>query len=187
MVRDDPPIASLLITSTWVGEGKTTIASNLAAAMAQLGRDVVLVSSDLRTPDRGSFFGVENSTGLIQVLAGDISLEDALQEPFDHVAVLPSGATARVLEPVELLQSEAMSDVLERCAKLGFVIVDGAPVLTVADSLVLSTMVDGVLFVTNARHGRRDGIAQARYLLHQVDANLVGGVINRVRAARSHP
>jgi capsular exopolysaccharide synthesis family protein len=187
MVRDDPPIGSLLITSTWVGEGKTTIASNLAAAMAQLGRDVVLVSSDLRTPDRGSFFGVENSTGLMQVLAGDISLEDALQEPFDHVAVLPSGATAPVLEPVELLQSEGMSDVLERCAKLGFVIVDGAPILRVADSLVLSTMVDGVLFVANARHGRRDGIVQARYLLHRVEANLVGGVINRVRAVRSRP
>lgn len=180
LAGNEPPIGSILVTSAWPREGKTTVAANLAVAIAQLGRDVVLVSADLREPRRHTFFGGSNSPGVTDVLAGDVALEDALQEPFPHLAVLPSGAVEPVLDPVELLQSDSMADIIARAEKRGLVIVDGAPVLTVADSLVLSTMVDAVLFVANSRHGRRATIAQARYLLRQVDANVAGGVLNRV-------
>jgi capsular exopolysaccharide synthesis family protein len=179
---DAPALGSILVTSAWPREGKTTIAASLAVATAQLGRDVVLVSADLREPRSDTFFGGSNSPGLTDVLAGRIALEDALQEAYPQLAVLPSGAVDHVFDPVELLQSEAMTDVIKRAGKRGLVIVDGAPVLTVADSLVLSTMVDAVLFVANPRHGRRSTIAQARYLLRQVDANVTGSVLNRVHS-----
>ncbi|HYG71020.1 MAG TPA: polysaccharide biosynthesis tyrosine autokinase, partial [Actinomycetota bacterium] len=177
---DAPALGSILVTSASPREGKTTIAASLAVATAQLGRDVVLVSADLREPRSDTFFGGSNSPGLTDVLAGRIALEDALQEPYARLAVLPSGVVDHIPDPVELLQSEAMIDVIRRAGKRGLVIVDGAPVLTVADSLVLSTMVDAVLFVANPRHGRRSTIAQARYLLRQVDANVTGSVLNRV-------
>lgn len=174
-----PPVKTLLVTSAWMAEGKSTVAANLATAIAQLGRDVVLISADLRFPRVHTFFGLGNDRGLGQVLMGEVALEDALLEsPIPQLRVLPSGPAAGIAEPVELIQSDKMLDVIARCAEADFVIIDGSPILTVADSLVLSTMVDAVLFVADAQSGRQAAIAQARYMLRQVDARVVGGVMN---------
>lgn len=176
-----PPIKSLLVTSAWPGEGKTTVAANLSAAIAQLGRDVVLISADLRSPHAHSFFGLGNEQGLGQVLTGEVTLEEALRETsIPHLRILPSGPVAEIAEPVELLQSDKMLDVIARCAENDLVIIDGSPILAVADSLVIATMVDAVLFVASSRNGRRATISQSRYLLRQVRANVVGGVLNGV-------
>lgn len=174
-----PPVKTLLVTSAWLGEGKSTVAANLAAAIAQLDRDVVLISADLRFPRVHTFFGLGNERGLGQVLMGEVALDDAiLESPIPQLRVLPSGPVAGIAEPVELIQSDKMLDVIARCAESAFVIIDGSPILTVADSLVLSTMVDAALFVADAQSGRRAAIAQARYMLRQVDARVVGGVMN---------
>jgi capsular exopolysaccharide synthesis family protein len=174
-----PPVKTLLVTSAWMAEGKSTVAANLATAIAQLGRDVVLISADLRFPRVHTFFGLGNDQGLGQVLMGEVALEDAiLESPIPQLRVLPSGPAAGIAEPVELIQSDKMLDVIARCAEADFVIIDGSPILTVADSLVLSTMVDAVLFVADAQSGRQAAIAQARYMLRQVDARVVGGVMN---------
>jgi capsular exopolysaccharide synthesis family protein len=174
-----PPVKTLLVTSAWMGEGKSTVAANLATAIAQLGRDVVLISADLRFPRVHTVFGLGNDRGLGQVLMGEVALDDAiLESPVPQLRVLPSGPVAGIAEPVELIQSDKMLDVIARCAEADFVIIDGSPTLTVADSLVLSTMVDAVLFVADAQSGRRAAIAQARYMLRQVDARVVGGVMN---------
>jgi capsular exopolysaccharide synthesis family protein len=171
-----------------MGEGKSTIAASIAAALAQLGRDVVLISADLRFPRVHAFFGLGNDRGLGQVLTGEATLEEALCEsPVPRLRVLPSGPVGGIQEPVELIQSDEMLDVIARCAESDFVIIDGSPILTVADSLVLATMVDAVLFVVDAQSGRRGAIVQSRYQLRQVDARVVGGVLNGVdgwRAAR---
>ena len=180
-VAGRPPIKTLLVTSAWPGEGKTTVATNLSAAIAQLGRDVLLISADLRSPHVHSFFGLGNEQGLGQVLTGEVTLEDALRgSTVPHLRFLPSGPVAEIAEPVELLQSDKMLDVIARCAENDLVIIDGSPILAVADSLVIATMVDAVLFVASARNERRATIAQSRYLLRQVHANVVGGVLNRV-------
>lgn len=174
-----PPVKTLLVTSAWMGEGKSTVAANLATAIAQLDREVVLISADLRFPRVHTSFGLGNDRGLGQVLMGELALDDAiLESPVPQLRVLPSGPVAGVAEPVELIQSDKMLDVIARCAEADFVIIDGSPILTVADSLVLSTMVDAVLFVADAQTGRRAAIAQARYMLRQVDARVVGGVMN---------
>ena len=176
-----PSVKTLLVTSAWMGEGKSTIAANIATALAQMGRDVVLVSADLRFPRVHAFFGLGNDQGLGQVLTGEVTLEEALCEsPVPQLRVLPSGPVAGIAEPVELIQSDKMLDVIARCAESDFVIIDGSPILAVADSLVIATMVDAVLFVADAQSGRRAAIAQARYQLRQVDARVVGGVLNGV-------
>jgi capsular exopolysaccharide synthesis family protein len=174
-----PPVTTLLITSARAGEGKSTIASNLAAVLAELGKDVVLISADLRAPQIHTYFGLDNDRGLGQVLSDGIALEDALcDSPIPHLRILPSGPVTDINEPAGLMQSDRMEDVLARCAAAGFVIIDGPPILAVADSLVLATMVDAVLFVTDIENGRRAATAQSRDQLAQVGARVVGGVVN---------
>jgi len=180
-VSTRPPVRTLLVTSAWMSEGKSTVAANLAAAMAQLGKDVVLISADLRYPRVHTFFGLANERGLGQVLAGEVALDEALcDSPVPRLRVLPSGPVAGIAEPVELIQSDAMFDLIARCAESDLVVIDGSPILAVADSLVLATMVDAVLFVADAQNGRRAAVVQARYQLRQVNARVVGGVLNRV-------
>jgi succinoglycan biosynthesis transport protein ExoP len=174
-----PPIKTLLITSARAGEGKSTIASNIAAVFAEVGKDVVLISADLRAPQIHTYFGLNNDRGLGQVLSDDISLADALQDsPIPHLRILPSGPVASIDEPVGLVQSDRMEEVIARCQAGDFVIIDGPPILAVADSLVLATMVDAVLFVADIEAGRRAAVAQSRDQLHQIGARVVGGVVN---------
>lgn len=183
-----PPVRTLLVTSAWPREGKTTVATNLAATLAQVGRDVVLISADLRFPRAHTYFGLDGESGLGQVLMGEVTLDEALYaSPVPHLRVLPSGPVEGVAEPVELIQSEKMLEVIERCAETDFVIIDGSPILAVADSLVIATMVDVVLFVADARNGKTATVAQSRYQLRQVGANVIGGVLNGVEGwKRAH-
>ena len=176
-----PPLKSLLVTSGDMGEGKTTTAANLAAALAQVGRSVVLVSADLRFPRAHAFFGIPNEHGLGQVLQGTLPLSEALADTdLPDLRVLPSGPVDAVEEPVELLQSDRMREVIERCGEADFVVIDSPPVLAMADSLVLAGMVDGVLFVMDARSATRARVAEPRHQIEQVGGRIVGGVVNRV-------
>lgn len=174
-----PPAKTVLVTSAQAGEGKTTTAANLATALALVGKNVTLVSADLRYPRVHRFFDVPNDTGLSQVLSGDIGLPEALQNTtVPHLQVLPSGPVTSIMKPVELLQSDRMSEVLAQCGEADFVLIDGPPVLAVADSLALAEMVDGVLVVVNASKGKRALVSEARDQLRQVGGHLIGGVLN---------
>ena len=172
---------TILVTSARKGEGKTSTAANLAVALAQAGRSVVLISADLRNPRVHAVFGIGNEQGLGQVLAGTLALEDAIVETdLPDLRVLPSGPVAAVEEPVELLQSDRMDEVLQECCRGDFVLVDGPPIFPVADSLVLADLVDGVLFVTDAQSSTQASVAQSRRQIQQVGGRILGGVLNRV-------
>jgi Mrp family chromosome partitioning ATPase len=88
-------------------------------------------------------------------------------------------------EPVELLQSARMFDVIRRCRQADFVIVEGPALESVADSLVLAGLVEGVVLVADAHHGTRAGIALARNHIEQVGGEVLGGVLNRVRGGKA--
>jgi capsular exopolysaccharide synthesis family protein len=174
-------VRTILVTGARQGEGKTTTAVNLAVALAQVGRSVVLIGADLRYPRVHSVLGIGNERGLGQVLLGSVSLDDALvNSSIPDLRVLPSGPVTGIDEPVELLQSERMFEVIRSCRQADFVIVDGPPIEPVADSLVLADLVDGVLLVTDAQSGTRAGVSRTRLQLEQVGANILGGVLNRV-------
>ncbi len=174
-------VRTVLVTGARQGEGKTTTAVNLAVALAQVGRSVVLIGADLRYPRVHSVLGIGNERGLGQVLLGSVSLDDALvNSSIPDLRVLPSGPVTGIDEPVELLQSERMFEVIRSCRQADFVIVDGPPIEPVADSLVLADLVDGVLLVTDAQSGTRAGVSRTRLQLEQVGANILGGVLNRV-------
>ena len=172
---------TILITSARQGEGKTSTAANLAVALAQAGRSVVLISADLRNPRVHAVFGIGNEQGLGQVLDGTLSLNEAIVETdLADLRILPSGPVDAVDEPVELLQSDRMGEVLQECCRSDFVVVDGPPIFPVADSLVLADLVDGVLFVTDAQSSTQASVAQSRRQIHQVGGRILGGILNRV-------
>jgi non-specific protein-tyrosine kinase len=178
---------TLLITSPTAGEGKSTTAVNLSATLAQAGKRVVLVSADLRKPSVHRFFRVYNTVGLVDVLAGEASVKQAVRE-VANVQLLLSGPI--IANPSEVLQSEQMGELLDELRSMAdFVIIDSAPVLVVADSLALAPRVDGVLVVADAQGTSRGALASARVQLEQVGATLIGAVLNNFdpSKAKTHP
>ncbi len=178
-------VRTILVTSSRQGEGKTTTAVNLAVALAQVGRSVVLISADLRYPRVHSLLGIGNEQGLGQVLLGALALNNAiLDTSVPNLRVLPSGPASGD-EPAELLQSDRMFEVIRGCRQADFVIIDGPPIEPVADSLVLADLVDAVLLVADAQEGTRGGVARSRHQLEQVGGIILGGILTRVHESRT--
>lgn len=183
-VNPDDPLRSILVTSSVSGEGKTTTAINLAAALAQAGERVLLVDADLRRARIAEVLGLEPAVGLTGVITKRTSIEDAIQ-PWHGVGVLTSGVLPP--NPSEMLGSEAMATLIERLRDLADVVVfDAPPVLPVTDSVVLSTQCDGVILV--GRHGQtqKAQAAEARRRLDAVGARVVGCVLNAVPTSAAH-
>ncbi len=167
-----------VITSSVPGDGKTTTASNLAVTLAQSGQRVALVEADLRRPRVAEYLHLEGAVGLTTVLVGRVELDEALQPYGQHgLTVLTSGATPP--NPAELVQSQAMSDVLGKLkARFDVIIVDAPPLLPVTDAAPLTAQSDGALLVV--RHGRttRDQVRGSVERLGLVNGRLLGVVLN---------
>ncbi len=159
----------LLITSCASGEGKTTVAVDLARAMALAGRPVTLIELDLRRPTFGKQFGIDPRQGFTTVVAGHDSLERVLVRPFPelpHFAVLASGPLPS--DPAELLESRAATLVLEEAKRLGgTVVIDTPPLNPVADTHVLlaNPVVAAALVVARVRFTTRQDVRRARAIL----------------------
>lgn len=179
-------IRTVLLTAARPHEGTTSTAVNLAVTIAQADRSVVLISADLRAPRAHLLLGVGNERGLGQVLEGDVPLNEAIVDtPIPRLQIVPPGPVSEIDEPVELLQSAKMFEVIRRCRQADFVIVEGPPLESVADSLVLAGLVDGVVIVADAHHGTRAGAGLARHQIEQVGGTVLGGVLNRMRGGKS--
>ena len=177
---------SLILASPSAGEGKTTTAANLAVALADAKRRVILVSADLRKPRIHRFFpGMANDVGLSNVLAGEAKPWEALQDPkVENLRVMASGPVPG--RPAELLQSEQMGELLAELQEVAdFIIIDSAPVLVVSDCLALVPLVDGVLFVADSETTPGTAVSQAREQLEQVGATVIGAVLNNFDPARA--
>lgn len=172
---------SIVITSAVPGEGKTITSTNLAVALAQAGRRVLLVDGDLRRPRVASVLGLDAAVGLTTVLVGSTELKEAIQvhEP-SGLHLLSSGA--KPPNPTEILQSRVTKDlVLELQDLYDMVIIDAPPLLPVADASVLATIADGAIVVTRHGHTSREQLEAAVSRLDRVGARLFGVVLNMVR------
>lgn len=168
----------LVVTSAVPNEGKTFIATNLAISMAKSGRSVLLLDADMRKPNVADLLGLENSIGLITVLLGRTSLEQAVQMHSSGVSFLGTGPHPP--NPAEVLDTQAMRDLFGKIrASYDAVIVDAPPLLPVADAAILLTEVDGALLVT--RHGstNREQVRQAVARVKAVGGRLVGTILNQ--------
>ncbi len=172
---------SILVTSAREGEGKTVTATNLASVYALAGRRVLLIDADLRRPRIHAAVGLHNEVGLTSALVGDRRdlAELAQATPSANLVVLTSGALPP--NPAELLGSQRMRDLIERAvAEFDLVIVDGPPLATFADSALLSSLLDAVLFVVDAERSRRRSVEENIDLLRRAGATVLGVVLNRV-------
>ena len=183
----DQPMRTLQVTSANPQEGKTTTLANLAVALARSGSTVAIVCCDLRRPRVHEFFGLDNEVGFTSVLLGKVGLAGAMQEVPDQarLSLLASGPLPP--NPSELLSSKRTVEVLGSLqAEYDIVLIDAPPVLPVTDALVLSGRVDATLLVAVAGATTRKEGARAVELLRQVDAPLVGAVLNGVDTEGSY-
>jgi capsular exopolysaccharide synthesis family protein len=174
---------TILITSPALGEGKTTIATNLAAAFVQSGKSVVLLDADFYHPALHTLPRLDNQRGLADILAEDLDWQQVAQD-IDGMTVITAGT--HLSSSIKLLESEKMIQLLEKLQKKADVtIVDGPP-LFVMDAQILASIVGGVLLVV--RQG--DTIsAVARAMLDQLrrmEAHVLGVVLNGARSANTY-
>ncbi|TYL45559.1 polysaccharide biosynthesis tyrosine autokinase [Nocardioides sp. BGMRC 2183] len=178
----DSPSKVFVVTSAVPAEGKTSTALNLAISVAQGGARTVLVECDLRRPRAACRLEIDEAVGVTSVLVGKVSASEATQRFADvGLDVIASGPLPP--NPAELIQSNAMSDLLtELRARYDVVVIDGPPLLPVTDAALLSSKADGAMLVICHGKATRDQVRGAVERLEQVDAHLVGVVLNRVPA-----
>jgi succinoglycan biosynthesis transport protein ExoP len=173
----------IVLTSPDPGEGKTTVATNLAIALAQIGRRVILVDGDLRKPSLAHIFDTTCESGLSELL----DLEDPIDQiaatkfvfntPIPNLAVLPTKAASEGI--CTKLHSSRMRVLLQRLrSEYDHVIIDSPPMLHIADARVLGWLADGVLLVLRARKTTKDAALAAYECLLQDGINVVGTVLN---------
>ncbi|HEX4031075.1 MAG TPA: CpsD/CapB family tyrosine-protein kinase [Terracidiphilus sp.] len=181
-LRQTRPLNKLLITSTVPREGKSTMASNLACALAQKKEEkVLLLEGDIRRPTLSGIFNLGQTPGICQLLQDGRSLIDSVYHlEGAGIWIMPAGTTPAT--PLELLQSKKLPALMEQLGKLfDWVIVDSPPILPLADTSIWSQMVDGILLVT--RHGTTEK-RQLERGLHALEASkVIGALLNGSQAS----
>jgi capsular exopolysaccharide synthesis family protein len=179
---------AVLIASCSRGEGKSTTAGNLALALSQTGRRVVLVDADMRNPSLHTLFNIDNAMGLSVLLHTEGAILDPihdLQSVSDTLRILPCGPIPS--NPAELLASRRFEYALDQLrADADFIIVDSPPILEVTDASAIAARVGGTILVAEAYRTRRRDLRQALQTLSQVNANVLGVVLNKMRVPRNH-
>ena len=185
-------LKTILVTSTFPGEGKSWVASNLAVTFAQAGKKVVLIDADMRKGRQYTIFGISPIPGLSNYLSGidmddeerDITdIADYIQDTeIDNLFVMPAGNIPP--NPSELLISPQMVDLLEQLKELcDIVIVDGTPNELVTDSLIITRLVDSTIIVTASKQTKKDNLRRAIQNIQNVGGKIAGVVVNKVPIA----
>lgn len=175
----DTPFKTLMAAAGRPGQGATTTICNLAIALAQIGKRVVLIDADMRRPALHAFFNVPNDTGLSTLLQGTGNLADALKKTeVENLVVVPAGP--RPLNPSELLGSDRMREMVERLeAHCDLVLFDAPSTVVFSDAPMLASWVDAVLMVVSANQVPRGTETRTIDLLKRANANVIGVAVNR--------
>lgn len=176
---DNPPRV-IVVTSPAPGDGKSTVAANLATTIAASGQPVVLIDADLRRPMVAKIFGLPSGGGLSDVLAGRAPLRDVVQHWADapNLQIVTAGKVPP--NPSEVLGSERMKSLLERLSKDWLVIVDAPPLLAVTDAAILTNRADGAFVVASVGSTTYESLARALGMLERAHARAMGVILNRM-------
>jgi capsular exopolysaccharide synthesis family protein len=189
-------LTSIMVVSPGPGEGKSTTAANLAVAVAESGREVLLVSADLRRPRIHEFFGLPNSSGLSNILLDGLPETTGGSWPTDdrrgtflqlwsaapQLWILASGPSPQ--HPSTVLDSTTMRQFLKEQGDLFELILLDCPPALAPDSLALASLVDGVLLVADAKQTDRSAVSAVRDELDHLGDKLIGSVLNRAPRGR---
>ncbi len=172
------------VTSAGPQEGKTITAANVATVMAQSGSRVLIVDCDMRKPRIHEIFGIPNARGLSDLLLdGEDGFSFIKKTKVPNLNLLTCGTIPA--NPSELLSSKKMQRLLTLLGeKYDRIIMDSPPVLAVTDSIVLSRLVEGIILVVGAGGSSRNGVARAVELLKEVNAQIVGAVLNNLNVEK---
>lgn len=175
----DKTLKVIVITSSNPNEGKSFVSANLATALSQLGRRVLLVDADMRRPHQHKVWGIPNLIGLSNVLVGQSKLQHTVQKALVTLDVLPVGKIPP--NPLKLLESQRMSSLIEEAeAEYDFIILDTPPLTAFADGLVLSKVADGILLVVRPGKVDSDTVKLVKNRLKQSGQQVLGMVVNGV-------
>jgi capsular exopolysaccharide synthesis family protein len=173
---------SILVSSANPGDGKTTIACNLAAGLALNGRRILLVDANFRRPEIHNLFEVANDKGFSDALNDLTTFDTVVRDTqVQNLFVMPTGP--KPVNATELLESQLLIDFIERALEdYDHVIFDSGPLLIVSETMALAPRVDGVVTVVRARTNSRGVLSRMRDMLRQVKAEHLGVVLNAVRS-----
>ncbi len=174
----DEPHKILVVTSSIPGEGKSTVSSNLAFALGQMER-VLLIDADMRRPTLAKNFGFAVGTpGLANLIAGTAKFEECIKQ-VEGVDMLSAGAVPP--NPLELLSSERFGKIIELLrSKYDRIIIDSPPTQVVSDALILGTLASALIYVVRSEHTATDLVSKGVGKLLQSNAPVTGVVLNRV-------
>jgi capsular exopolysaccharide synthesis family protein len=176
---DNPPTV-IVVSSSRPREGKSTICANLAVALAQAEKDVLLIDGVLQKPMLHEFFALQNIRGLTSVLMKECGPEDAWYEPVPKLKVLTAGPEAH--NSADLLDSERFVEFMHLAREsFDYVLVDAPPVDLVSDTAILAAHSDGVLLVIDAKKTRKKSVRQSVRSLGVVGVDVLGTVMTNYK------
>ncbi|MBZ9937951.1 polysaccharide biosynthesis tyrosine autokinase [Mesorhizobium sp. BR1-1-16] len=176
---------NFVVTSARPSEGKTTTVTTLARMFGQIGMNVLVIDADLRNPSMHKIIGIDNSYGLSNFLTGSIESESIIRDSgVANVSVISSGPIPP--NPAELLSSPKMLTLLtELRDQFDLIIVDSAPVMGLADALLLSSVADGTLIVCSAGETPAETVKAATKRLSMTNSQLLGGILTKFNAQKA--
>lgn len=179
------PIHSILVTSSTPGEGKTTIAVNLAMVFAQAGRHTILLDADMRRPRVHRHLGLSNRVGLSDIFLNRSSLDDVIR-PWKEteMSVITSGSLPP--SPAELLGSDVMTNTLSQLHSFSQMVVIDSPPGLVTDSSILAAKVDAALIVVQPGQTHAGSLQALTEQLQRSGGRLIGVVFNRIPRSRAY-
>lgn len=181
-----PTTRTILVSSSLPVEGKTTTAINFAFSLAQTGAKVLLVDADLRRPRIHSVFGVENKHGLSEILSNDLAEKEIMEAVVAHTQsglfIVTSGSTPA--KPTELIGSDQMRRFIKTMqGSFTHIVFDSPPIAPCTDSVVLSSMVDGVLLVVHGGKTSQRIVRRSQQVIQDVGGHIFGVVLNNTNVA----
>ena len=171
----------ILVTSSCMGEGKSTISSNLATVFAQQGKTVLLIDADMRRGRLHNIFGVSTKNGLSNYLA-DMEWEEKTLINSTNVENLYLVSSGNVPpNPSELLSSDRMLDLINQCKKnFDIIILDGPPCLVVADGLILARYADTTLIASAYKETHKEELKNTKKAIENVGGKIGGVILNKM-------
>lgn len=179
-------LKTLLFTSSSSGEGKSTLAANVAIVLAQAGNRVLLVDADMRKPTTHYTFRTTISPGLSHLLKRHRRLDEVIKRTGIKGLELVTCGTMP-MNPPELLGSSAMDDLItEMKSRYDVIIIDAPPILLVADAQILSNKCDGTILVVSSGKTDKNDAKRAKGLLETSKANVLGVILNNYKLEKGH-
>ena len=183
----DTELRTMLVTSSLPGEGKSFVSANLAISFAQAGKRTLIIDCDLRKGRQHKLFKIAGRKGLSNLLINEVEEYPKYisQSKIENLFILPRGTYPP--NPSELLNSKKNQHLIELLkGHFDIIILDGAPIVGLSDSLILSSMVDKVLLVTSINSTPKTEVLNTKRDLENVGANIAGLVANNVIAKKGH-